>query len=86
MTVYYVYNGHTQQINLQSLGEDIQESGVITSATYLGAIWNKGCNTTQKPPCTSHCDQPCNGLLEVLFSNELSVEDKLTLDNIVSNY
>lgn len=86
MSVYYVYNGHTEQVDLLALGEEIQESGVITSATYEGAIWNQGCNTTQKPPCNSHCQQPCNGLLEVLFSNELSVEDKSTLDTIVSNY
>lgn len=82
----YVYNGHTTQVNLSDFGTEILGSS-ISSATYQGAEWSQGCNTTQKPPCVpGRCQQPCNGLLVAFFSNELSVADKATLDTIVSHY
>ena len=83
----YTYNGHTTQVNLTALGTEIQESAITSaSGVYMGTEWNQGCNTTHKPPCTSTCMQPCNGLVKVFFSIELSVEDKAILDDIVSHY
>lgn len=83
--IAYVYNGHITQVNLTSLGTEI----LLTMGSYIGyggAEWSKGCNTTQKPPCTSNCQQPCNGLLVVFFTEELSTNDKAILDDIVSHY
>lgn len=88
MRVHYTYNNKTTPINLVALGTEIQESAITSaSGVYTGAEWSVGCNTTQKPPCNpDYCTQPCNGLLVLFFTVELSVEDKAILDDIVSHY
>ena len=83
--IHYVYNGHTTSVDLQLLGDEILTT-LSSSAIYEGAVWNKGCNTTHKPPCNEDCQQPCNGLLVVLFMDELSESDKALLDTVVSHY
>ena len=85
MSKHYSYNGHTIPVNLVELNEEVEASGIAPSG-YEGSVWSQGCNTTSKPPCTHDCIQPCNGLLVLKFAEELSTEDKSTIDYIVSKY
>jgi hypothetical protein len=85
MDIHYTYNGKVPQPDLQVLGDEIRAT-LSSNALYDGAVWSQGCNTTHKPPCTEDCQQPCNGLLVVLFMDELSESDKALLDTVVSHY
>jgi hypothetical protein len=84
--IFYTYNNITPKPNLEAFDVEVNASAISTGLPYLGCDWNVGCNTIFKPPCTPQCEQPCNGLLNVAFTGDLSSGDKTTLDTIVSHY
>ena len=80
----YSYNNVLNIESIETFDADVRLTSL--TATYLGSVWNQGCNTVGKELCNSDCIEPCNGLLVCVFSEELSTADKETLDGIVDSH
>ena len=79
----YKYVNKTSTPNLDTLEGLIKTSSIV--GAYVGFEWNRGCNTTHKPPCSNKCEQPCNGDLYVVMNRELTVDERVTLDGLVAS-